>query len=216
MDINKFMDKVCKLAFNFKNLSGGFMKSIFAIAVFLISIGAMSQTPQQIVIAVDREDFKPLQEVSWKIMAGTSSMSTTDGNVNRSGNGLGVGIEKMLTDRWAIGAHYANIRSFTSDSGNVSYDLDGNSHPFEYRESINMLDVYARYSFVNYPVNKWNLIQVSLLGGVMGMDKHTQGTLPVYGASASYNYDNMLGFELNTKVNVDAEASTSANLIGYF
>lgn len=192
------------------------MKLISAIAVLLVSIGALSQTQQQIVIAVDREDFKPLQEVSWKILAGTSSMSTSDGNVSRSGNGLGVGIEKMLTNKWAIGAHYANVRAFTTDSQFGTYDMEGNFQQTEYRENINLLDVYGRYSFVNYPVNKWNLIQVSLLGGVMAMDKHTQGTQLIYGASASYNYDNMLGFELNTKVNVDAEASTSANLIGYF
>ncbi|MBL7556629.1 MAG: hypothetical protein JNM24_12485 [Bdellovibrionaceae bacterium] len=192
------------------------MKFISAVAVFLVSICALSQTPQQIVIAVDREDFRPLQEVSWKILAGTSSMSTTDGSINRSGNGLGVGIERMLTSKWSIGAHYTNIRTFSSDSDIAIYDLEGNPRPFEYRESINMVDVYGRYSFVNYPVNKWNLIQVGLLAGLMGMDRHTRGTQPIYGASASYNYDNMLGFELNTKVNIDAEASTSANLIGYF
>lgn len=192
------------------------MKVISAVAVFLVSICALSQTSQQIVIAVDREDFKPLQEVSWRIMAGTSSMSVTDGNISRSGNGLGIGIEKMLTSKWAVGVHYANIRSFTSDFDSPIYDLDGNARPFEYRQSINMFDVYGRYSFVNYPVNKWNLIQVSLLAGVMGMDRDARQTQPIYGAAMSYNYDNMLGFELNTKVNLDAEASTSANLIGYF
>ncbi|GEM_PF-2597561 len=192
------------------------MKVISAVAIFLVSICALSQTPQQIVIAVDREDFRPLQEVSWKIMAGTSSMSTSDRSFSSSGNGLGVGIEKMLTERWALGAHYANVRAYTTDMTNGSYDVDGNFRAMEYRENYNMFDVYGRYSFVSYPVNKWNLIQVSLLGGVMAMDKQTQATQPIYGAAMSYNYDNMLGFELNTKVNIDAEASTSANLIGYF
>lgn len=192
------------------------MKLISVIAVVLVGICAMSQTPQQIVIAVDREEFSPLQNVSWKILAGTSSLSTNDGSISRSGNGLGIGVEKMLTSQWGVGAHYANIRTFSTDYNGSALDSAGNTAPYEYRENINMFDIYGRYSFVNYPVNKWNLIQISLLAGVMGMDKHARGTQPIYGASASYNYDNMLGFELNTKVNIDAEASTSANLIGYF
>ena len=192
------------------------MKIYLAMAALLVSTVSMAQQPQQMVINVDRQDFKPIQEVSWKIMAGNSNISRTDGNVTRSGTGLGVGIEKMLTDRWAVAAHYANIRSVTAESSYWDKDENGNYLTHEYRENINAISAYGKFSFVNFPINKWNLVQVSLLGGVMAVDKTSASLEPVYGASASYNYDNLIGFELNTKVNVQAEASTSANLIGYF
>lgn len=193
------------------------MKSLFIIAAFLVGLSAMAQTPQQIVISMDRQDFQPLKQVDWKILAGTSSMGTSEGMTDRSGNGLGVGIERILSDRWSMGAHYANVRANVSAADyNNYYDENGNPRRYEYRESVNMVDIYARFAFVNYPVNKWNQIQVSLLGGAMAMDTHGKSTNMIYGAAASYNYDNLIGFELNTKVDLDAQASTSANLIGYF
>lgn len=208
------MDFVSELEFNFLNYQGGLVKGFYFIAALLVGFSAMAQTPQQIVISVDRQDFQPLQQVNWKILAGTSSMGTSEGSIERSGNGLGVGIERILSDRWSLGAHYTNIRA------NVSapdyYDENGNPRRYEYRESVNMVDIYGRFAFVNYPVNKWNQIQVSLLGGAMAMDRHDISTNLIYGAAASYNYDNLIGFELNTKVDLAAQASTSANLIGYF
>lgn len=193
------------------------MKGLFFIVAVFVGLTATAQTPQQIVISMDRQEFQPLQQVNWKVLAGTSSMGTSEGSIERSGNGLGVGIERILSDRWSLGAHYANVRANASAADyNDYYDANGNARRYEYRESINMVDIYGRFAFVNYPVNKWNQIQVSLLGGAMAMDKHDKSTNLIYGAAASYNYDNLIGFELNTKVDLDAQASTSANLIGYF
>ncbi len=193
------------------------MKGFYVIAALLVGMSAMAQTPQQIVISMDRQEFQPIQQVNWKILAGTSSMGTSEGSLERSGNGLGIGIERILSDRWSVGAHYTNIRANASNFYIYdSYDENGNPRRYEYRESVNMVDVYGRFAFVNYPVNKWNQIQVGLLGGIMAMDKHDKSTNLIYGASASYNYDNLIGFELNTKVDLDAQASTSANIIGYF
>ncbi len=79
-----------------------------------------------------------------------------------------------------------------------------------------MLNAYGKYAFINYPVNKWNLIQANVLGGLMVFDKGSRNTDVIYGLAASYNYDNVIGFELNTKLNFQAENSTSASLIGYF
>lgn len=190
------------------------MKRFFLIAAFFVSLGAVAQMPQQIAISMDRQDFQPIKQANWKIMAGTSSLNVTEGQTSHSGSGLGVGIERALTDRWSMGAHYANVRSLSSDSSFTLTDSNGNWIAHEYRQSINMFDIYGRFDFVNFPVNRWNLIQVSLLGGGISVDRDK--TQLIYGMAVSYNYDNLLGFELNTKVNWDAEASTSANLIGYF
>ncbi|OYZ21713.1 MAG: hypothetical protein B7Y39_08935 [Bdellovibrio sp. 28-41-41] len=193
------------------------MKGFFFIAAVFVGLAAMAQSPQQIIVSMDRQDFQPLQQVNWKILAGSSSMSTSEGLTERSGNGLGIGIERILSDRWSLGAHYTNVRANASAADyNDYYDANGNARRYEYRESVNMVDIYGRFSFINYPVNKWNQIQVGLLGGAIAMDKHDKSTNLIYGAAASYNYDNLIGFELNTKVDLDAQASTSANLIGYF
>lgn len=193
------------------------MKLVLIVAAFLVSFGAMAEQSTQIVLNVPREDFGPLQQVNWKLMIGSSSLNTSEGVVSRTGNGLGFAVERFFGERIAIGAHYANIRSTTSDVVYTDGLLENGSRPkYEYRENINMFDIYGKYSFINYPVNKWNLIQVSILGGGMALDRHSQGGQLIYGVAASYNYDNLIGFELNTKVNFDAEAFTSANLIGYF
>lgn len=192
------------------------MKGFYFLAVVLMGCSVMAQTPQQIVINMDRQEFQPLQQVNWRVMAGSSSISSSDNGSSSSGNGLGIGLERMLTERWSLGAHYANIRSVTSGTYPYLLDNDGRPQAYEYRENINVFDIYGRYSFINYSVNKWNLIQVSLLGGAMTMNRTDNPTQVIYGAAASYNYDNLLGFELSTKVNTYAEASTSASLIGYF
>lgn len=188
--------------------------------IFLFSFGALTlahaQQPNQILINVEREDFKPLQAVQWKVLVGSSSLTMQNGNISRTGNGLGVGIERILSDRWSAGASYANMRVIASDSSFLNQDDFGNQTAREYKENIHVLSVYGKYSIVNLSVNKWNLVQVSLLGGVMDTSASTSNTLLNYGAAVSYNYDNLIGFELNTKVNQYAESATSANLIGYF
>lgn len=188
--------------------------------IFLFSFGALTlahaQQPNQILINVEREDFKPLQAVQWKVLVGSSSLTMQNGNISRTGNGLGVGIERILTDRWSAGATYANMRVIASDSSIVNQDDFGNQTAREYKENIHVFSGYGKYSIVNLSVNKWNLVQVSLLGGVMDASVSVSNTLLNYGAAVSYNYDNLIGFELNTKVNQYAESATSANLIGYF
>ncbi|MBN8538208.1 MAG: hypothetical protein J0M15_14235 [Deltaproteobacteria bacterium] len=188
--------------------------------IFLFSFGALTlahaQQPNQILINVEREDFKPLQAVQWKVLVGSSSLTMQNGSISRTGNGLGVGIERILSDRWSAGASYANMRVIASDSSFLNQDDFGNQTAREYKENIHVLSAYGKYSIVNLSVNKWNLVQVSLLGGVMDTSASTSKTLLNYGAAVSYNYDNLIGFELNTKVNQYAESATSANLIGYF
>lgn len=188
--------------------------------IFLFSFGALTlahaQQPNQILINVEREDFNPLQAVQWKVLVGSSSMSMQNGNISRTGNGLGVGIERILTDRWSAGASYANMRVIASDSSLGNQDEFGNQTAQEYKENIHVFSAYGKYSIVNLSVNKWNLVQVSLLGGVMDTSASASNILLNYGAAVSYNYDNLIGFELNTKVNQYAESAISANLIGYF
>lgn len=189
----------------------------FLIATLILSIQTMAQQPSQIVINVDRQDFKPLQEVSWRLMAGSSSFSKQDNSISRTGTGLGIAIEKILTERWSLGAHYSNIRALTSDTSIYLYDQEGNrAGNREYNENVNLLNAYGKFAFINYPVNKWNLIQANLIGGIMTIDRGAKQVDLIYGIAASYNYDNLIGFELSTKVNFEAETSTSANLIGYF
>lgn len=184
------------------------MKLFSLVAAFLVSFGAMAQQSQsQIVLNVEREDFNPIDKASWRLMVGTASLDTKEGNVSRSGNGLGFTAEKIMSERFTLGAHLANVSTSVTDR-----HFDGTQS--EYKQSINMLDAYGKYAFVNYSINKWNQIQVSGLGGALAADKHA--TQLIYGLAASYNYDNVIGFELSTKLNFDAEASTSANLIGYF
>jgi hypothetical protein len=199
---------------------GIFMNQMVFCLIFLFSFGALTlahaQQPNQILINVEREDFKPLQAVQWKVLVGSSSLTMQNGNISRTGNGLGVGIERILSDRWSAGASYANMRVIASDSSFLNQDDFGNQTAREYKENIHVLSVYGKYSIVNLSVNKWNLVQVSLLGGVMDTSASTSNTLLNYGAAVSYNYDNLIGFELNTKVNQYAESATSANLIGYF
>lgn len=187
-----------------------------SIVVLLISSITMAQQPQQIVINVERQDFKPLQEVSWRVLVGNSSIVLDDSNARTTGNGLGVGIERIVSERWSVGAHYMNARSLTVDSNNQIIDENGVFHSQEYRGNVNALSAYGKFSFVNFPINRWNLIQVSFLGGVANINWSTEVVDAFYGAAASYNYDNLIGFEFNTKVNIRAESSTSANLIGYF
>lgn len=194
--------------------SNGILFNIF------VQFGALTlahaQQPNQILINVEREDFKPLQAVQWKVLVGSSSLTMQNGSISRTGNGLGVGIERILSDRWSAGASYANMRVIASDSSFLNQDDFGNQTAREYKENIHVLSAYGKYSIVNLSVNKWNLVQVSLLGGVMDTSASTSKTLLNYGAAVSYNYDNLIGFELNTKVNQYAESATSANLIGYF
>jgi hypothetical protein len=199
---------------------GIFMNQMVFCLIFLFSFGALTlahaQQPNQILINVEREDFKPLQAVQWKVLVGSSSLTMQNGSISRTGNGLGVGIERILSDRWSAGASYANMRVIASDSSFLNQDDFGNQTAREYKENIHVLSAYGKYSIVNLSVNKWNLVQVSLLGGVMDTSASTSKTLLNYGAAVSYNYDNLIGFELNTKVNQYAESATSANLIGYF
>ncbi len=198
------------------------MKLFLAFAVVLISISSFAETAssaRQIVINVDRQDFKPIQDVSWRVMVGNSNLTLGSGPISSSGSGLGVGIEKMLTDRWSLGGYYSNVRALTSDSSGQIFSPEANQYvkrTSEYRENIGAFSAYGKYSFVNYPINKWNLVQVSILGGMMVVEHSTDVTDGIYGAAVSYNYDNIIGFELNSKVDLRAESFTSANLIGYF
>lgn len=189
---------------------------IFSIFVSLISSAQVfSPSTHQMVINVERQDFKPLREANWRVMVGNSSLATDDADVSRGGNGLGIGLEKIVSDRWSVGGYFSNIRANVTEKWNWEW-MDAEVVKKEYRQSVSVLSAHGKYSFVNYPVNKWNLIQVSLLGGVMAVERLADQPTLIYGAAASYNYDNLIGFELNTKVNIRAEASTSANLVGYF
>ncbi len=194
------------------------MKLFLAFALVLITTASFAESANQIVINVDRQDFKPIQDVSWRVMVGNSNLTLGNGPISSSGSGLGVGIEKMLTDRWSLGGYYSNVRAMTSDSSGLIYSPEANEYVrgLEYRKNIGAFSAYGKYSFVNYPINKWNLVQVSILGGMMVVEHSSDVTDGIYGAAVSYNYDNIIGFELNSKVDLRAESFNSANLIGYF
>ncbi|MBL7544525.1 MAG: hypothetical protein JNL11_11975 [Bdellovibrionaceae bacterium] len=195
------------------------MKTVSSLLVLVLSAVAMAQQPSQIVINVDRQDFNPIQQADWRVLAGSTSLAKEYRGETSAGVGLGIGIERMISQRWSVGAQYANVNAMTSGSqGILLTDENGNQYydRYERKENINMFNAYGKFNFVNYPVNKWNLIQVSLLGGLMGYDRSTQAVNVIYGAAASYNYDNLIGFELSTKVNLEARSSTSASLVGYF
>lgn len=187
------------------------MKFKFFAIAFLsaVSVQAATAEPTQLVINVPREDFNPEATASWKISAGTSTLNTTDSNIAREGSGLGVGIEKIFTPKWSAGAHYTNVRAQVTDSAS-------NNNISKYTDSVSVFDVFGKFSFVDYSVNKWNQIQFGLLAGAMNVYVASSDFQPIYGAAASYNYDNTIGVELNTKVNSKSEAFSSANVVGYF
>lgn len=185
------------------------MKLFSSFILICLSAVLVNAEPNRLVINVERSEFKPLQEVSWRILAGSASFTRSQEGSSFSGSGLGVGIEKILNPKWTAGLHYTNVNGIRSQNY-FAYESN------EYRENMGALSGYGKYSFVNFPVNQWNLIQVNLLGGISVYDRYANNIQPVYGASASYNYDNLIGFEFGTRVNLKAESSTSANLIGYF
>jgi hypothetical protein len=187
------------------------MRLVSSIILFCLSAALVNAEPSRIVINVERSDFKPLQEVSWRIMAGSVGMTRNQDNYSFSGSGLSISADKMFSPKWSAGMNFSNVSGIQSESLD-----DVSSGTREIRTNFYTFTGYAKYSFINFPVNQWNLIQMHLLGGVSVYDKYSNSVQPVYGASAEYNYDNLIGFELGTRVNLKAEASTNLNLIGYF
>lgn len=187
------------------------MKFKFFAMAFLaaVSVEAATAEPTQLVINVPREDFNPETTVSWKISAGTSNLNTNEGSITREGSGLGIGIEKIFTPQWSAGVHYTNIRAQVTDAAS-------DNNIYKYTQSVSVFDVFGKFSFVNYSLNKWNQIQFGLMAGAMNVDFASKNIEPIYGAAAAYNYDNTIGIELNTKVNSASEAFSSANVVGYF
>lgn len=199
---------------------------LFSSFVFVcLSSLAIAAEPNQIVINVERSDFKPLQEVNWRIMAGTTSLTRNEED-SFSGTGLSVGVEKMVTQKWSAGVQYSNVNGIQSRPGRENrvvgnpqtgeaavYSVDTST---EQRSSLGVLTGFGKFSFVDYPINRWNLLQLNLIGGLSAYSKYGNNLQAIYGASLAYNFDNLIGFELGTKVNLKAEASTNMNLIGYF
>lgn len=176
----------------------------------LVIFAGLAASANQIVINVPNEDFNPIKQAQWKVMVGSAATSFTEGDYDRSARGLGVSVEREIYSHLNLGLQYANLKS------NTVYSYNNNQDRQEYTESLNSLSAYGKYSFVNYGINKWNLLQLNLLGGAATVEKMAPAVQLIYGASVSYNYDNLIGFEVDSKINSNAENFTSANLIGYF
>lgn len=178
------------------------------LSVILLLSGLVASA-DQIVLKVPNEDFNPIKKAHWKLMVGSAATNFSKGDYDRSARGLGVSLEREIYTNVSLGLQYANLKSNTVHSFNKT-------EKEEYTESVNALAAYGKYSFVNYDVNRWNLLQLNLIGGAQVVERMSPGAQLIYGASISYNYDNTLGFEIDSKINMDAESFSSANLIGYF
>lgn len=191
------------------------MKKALCLLVLLSSFVASAN---QIIYTTTPEDFNPIKETAWKMMVGNTSFSSNTSEYKRSGNGLSLSVERSILKNISAGAQLGILRSNTTQYlGQFNYDNgQENQATFSYNEALVMGSLYGKFSFVNYPVNKWNLIQINLLGGVNYMQKVQNFPAFIYGASVSYNYDNLIGLEIDSKIDLDAQAITSANVIGYF
>lgn len=185
------------------------MKMFLFVCSLFFASSAVAQEATQLVINVKKEDFKPERNVGWTVTAGATNLNMTYDSTERTGSGLGVGIEKMLNENWDLGAHYASVRA------NEVYRQEGLPE-ISTTSSLHVANAYGKYSFVNYPLNRWNLLRVSVLGGAMIVNQAPQAAKLIYGAAISYNYDNTIGIELNTKLTPSTTTTTSANIIGYF
>lgn len=182
------------------------MRKLLSVIVLLAGFSSLAD---QIVLRVPNEDFNPIKKAQWKVMVGSASTNFSEGDYDRSARGLGISLEREVYTHLNLGLQYANLKSNTVHTFNKTERQ-------EYSESVNALAAYGKYSFVNYDVNRWNLLQLNLIGGAQAVERMNPNAQLIYGASISYNYDNTLGFEVDSKINMDAESFSSANLIGYF
>lgn len=174
----------------------------------LLLLSGFVASANQIIYTTTPEDFNPIKKSDWKVLVGSTAVSFSTGNSDTSGRGLGLAIEKNIMQNIGLGFQYANIRANTTEK--LSYET------IEYTEGINAAAAYGKFSFVNYSINKWNLLQLNVLGGLSLVENIKSNPQIIYGAAMAYNYDNLLGFEVDTKINTKAEPMTSASFIGYF
>ncbi|MCK6597778.1 MAG: hypothetical protein L6Q37_05390 [Bdellovibrionaceae bacterium] len=165
---------------------------------------------EQIVVNVPTEDFGPMKSAQWQLSVSQSSIAVDQSNLSMSATGLSLAAQRKVWDNLSLGAQFGVLKSNTTE-----YYYQGEVQT-NYREAIVSSMAYAKYAFINYPLNRWNQIQVSALGGVSHIQKMQEGFDAIYGASISYNYDNLIGFEVDSKINTKAEALTSAGFVGYF
>lgn len=184
------------------------MKNLRLLCAFCLFVGQITLA-NQIVLSVPNEDFNPLKQTTWQVLVGNTAASFSSSDFSRNVRGLGIAVERQFFTNLNFGLQYANMKSNTTEKINANEQR-------QYTEAINSATLYGKYAIVNYSLNKWNLMQLHVLGGISSIEKMKPTPQPVYGAALTYNYDNLIGMELDSKVNTEAESLSSLSLIGYF